>query len=124
MQKVSMLYRLLISRKANTKVYQRKSPDRERIQEERRIQLESKPLEKFMTRDWKAGDVYSPHDLSPTEMKKWRKRQSPPTDAFDALKKNPLDLYKVSLPIYGDTWCRGGNIKMQEKGNRRLTWMG
>lgn len=79
------------------RTYQRKSPDRERLQEERRIQLESKPLERFMTREWKAGDVYSPHDLSPSEMKKWRKRRSPPTDAFDSLKKNPLDLYKVSL---------------------------
>ena len=123
MQKVSMLYRLLISRKANTKVYQRKSPDRERIQEERRIQLESKPLEKFMTRDWKAGDVYSPHDLSPTEMKKWRKRQSPPTDAFDALKKNPLDLYKVSLSTYDDPWHQDGDADMREKGNLRLTGM-
>lgn len=50
-----------------------------------------------MTREWKAGDVYSPHDLSPAEMKKWRKRRSPPTDAFDSLKRNPLDLYKVSF---------------------------
>jgi small subunit ribosomal protein S18 len=28
-------------------------------------------------------------------MRKWKKRQSPPTDAFDALDLNPLDLYKV-----------------------------
>lgn len=76
-----------------------------------------------MTRDWKAGDVYSPHDLSPTEMKKWKKRQSPPTDAFDALKKNPLDLYKVRLSTYGDPWHRDGNINMRGKGNRRLTGM-
>lgn len=43
-----------------------------------------------------AGDIYAPHDLSASEMKKWTKRQSPPTDAFDTLNMNPLDQYKVS----------------------------
>lgn len=52
-------------------------------------------MEKFMTRDFKAGDIYAPHDLSPAEMRKWRVRKSPATDAFDALHLNPLELYKV-----------------------------
>jgi len=39
--------------------------------------------------------VYAPHDLSPEEMKKWKKRKSPTMDAFDALGINPLDQYKV-----------------------------
>lgn len=52
-------------------------------------------LERNNTRNWKVGDVYSPHDLSPSEMKKWRKRKSPSTDAFDALGINPLHQYKV-----------------------------
>lgn len=52
-------------------------------------------MERFQTREWKAGDIYAPHDLSPVEMKKWRKRYSPSTDAFDALNMNPLDHYKV-----------------------------
>lgn len=52
-------------------------------------------MEKFQSREWRRGEIYSPHDLSPAEMKKWRRRHSPPTDAFDSLNKNPLDLYKV-----------------------------
>lgn len=70
-------------------------PNRLRFLEDQKAQSESRALEKFQTRDWKAGDIYAPHDLSPSEMKKWGKRQSPPTDAFDALNLNPLDLYKV-----------------------------
>jgi small subunit ribosomal protein S18 len=34
-------------------------------------------------------------------MKKWRKRYSPSTDAFDSLNMNPLDLYKVWMVISG-----------------------
>lgn len=52
-------------------------------------------LQKLMTRRWKAGDVYAPHDLSPQEMKKWRMRQPRDRDVFDALAINPLNEYKV-----------------------------
>lgn len=55
----------------------------------------NRTLEKYQTRDWTEGDIYAPHDLSAAEMRKFKKRQSPPTDAFDALNLNPLDLYKV-----------------------------
>lgn len=73
----------------------RRLPNRLRFLEEQKAQGESRALEKFQTRDWKAGDIYAPHDLSPAEMKKWGKRKSPSRDAFDALNLNPLDLYKV-----------------------------
>jgi small subunit ribosomal protein S18 len=63
--------------------------------EEQKIQGESRVFERFLTRNWKAGDVYAPHDLSPAEMRKWMKRVSPSTDAFDALGINPLHQYKV-----------------------------
>jgi hypothetical protein len=63
--------------------------------EDQKAQGESRSLEKFQTREWKAGDIYSPHDLSPAEMKKWGKRKSPSRDAFDALNLNPMNLYKV-----------------------------
>jgi small subunit ribosomal protein S18 len=63
--------------------------------EETRNLNEGRTLEKFQTREWKHGDLYSPHDLSPSEMKKWGKRLSPSTDAFDALNINPLEHYKV-----------------------------
>jgi hypothetical protein len=49
-----------------------------------------------MPRRWDAGDVYSPHDLSPVEMQKWRKRSLRGNDVVDALGIRPLDMYKVS----------------------------
>ena len=55
-----------------------------------------KGLEKQRLRRWKVGDVYSPHDLSPAEMRKWGTRQSSKVDAFAALGINPIDEYKVS----------------------------
>lgn len=52
---------------------------------------------KQMPRRWQAGDVYSPHDLSPIEMQKWRKRSLPNSDVVDSLGINPLDMYKVGF---------------------------
>lgn len=52
---------------------------------------------KQMPRRWEAGDVYSPHDLSPVEMQKWRKRSVRNNDVVDALGISPLDMYKVRL---------------------------
>ncbi|KHN96602.1 Ribosomal protein S18 [Metarhizium album ARSEF 1941] len=49
---------------------------------------------KQMPRRWEAGDVYSPHDLSPVEMQKWRKRSLRSNDVVDALGIRPLDMYK------------------------------
>lgn len=75
---------------------QRMHPNyRKRFLEDQKSQGESKAMEKFQSREWKAGDIYAPHDLSPAEMKKWSKRKAPSFDAFDALNLNPLDLHKV-----------------------------
>lgn len=79
-------------------VQRRRLPSRLKFLEDQKAQGESRALERYQTRDFKAGDVYSPHDLSPAEMKKWGKRQNPKTDAFDALNLNPMDLYKVRSP--------------------------
>ncbi|KAF5965697.1 ribosomal S18 [Fusarium coicis] len=49
---------------------------------------------KQMPRRWEAGDVYSPHDLSPVEMQKWRKKTVRNNDVIDALGISPLDMYK------------------------------
>lgn len=65
-----------------------------------KIQERIEFLQKNQTRNWKAGDVYSPRDLGSTEMKKWRKRQSPTMDAFDAMGVNPLHLYKVRSSLF------------------------
>ncbi|KAJ9652481.1 hypothetical protein H2198_008266 [Neophaeococcomyces mojaviensis] len=63
-----------------------------RLQEER--SEEARAMERNFTRDWKAGDVYAPHDLSAAEARKWKSKKAPTTDAFDVLSLNPLNLYK------------------------------
>ncbi|KAL4960945.1 mitochondrial 37S ribosomal protein bS18m [Aspergillus stella-maris] len=78
--------------------------------EQQRIQSENRAMEKYQTRDWKAGDVYAPHDLSPAEMKKWKKRSTPTSDAFDALNLNPLHLYK-NFSIMSSYMTDMGRIK-------------
>lgn len=96
------------------RVFQRRRlPNRQKFLEDQKAQGESRALEKFQTRDWKAGDIYAPHDLSPAEMKKWRKRQGPAADAFDALNLNPLDLYKVRLKIRTQYSRSHSNAKSQ-----------
>ena len=52
-------------------------------------------LSKQISRRWKAGDVYAPHDLSPVEMKKWKNRDRPIHDVFDVLDFNPMEHYRV-----------------------------
>ncbi|KAF7589103.1 WD40 repeat-like protein [Aspergillus hancockii] len=88
----------------------RRLPNRQKFIEDQKTQGESRILEKYQTRDWRAGDVYTPHDLSAAEMKKWRKRHSPATDAFDALNMNPLDLYK-NFSIMSEYITPVGRIK-------------
>lgn len=60
-------------------------------------------LERQMTRRWKVGDVYAPHDLSGVEMSKWKQVQQkgrPKKDVFDMLRINPLAHYKVWLVLW------------------------
>ena len=52
-------------------------------------------LSRQITRRWRAGDVYAPHDLSGPEMCKWKTRDTPAYDVFDVLDFNPLTEYKV-----------------------------
>ncbi|QUC15882.1 uncharacterized protein UV8b_00123 [Ustilaginoidea virens] len=73
----------------------------ERETKHRRESLEALRNEKISTdylkqmpRRWDAGDVYSPHDLSPAEMQKWRRRSARRSDVVDALGIRPLDMYK------------------------------
>lgn len=74
-----------------------------RLEARRREQLEAeaRAMEKNYAREWKAGDVYAPHDLSAAEARKWKvqKWKGPTSDAFDALSMNPLDCYKVSCMV-------------------------
>ncbi|CAG7947629.1 unnamed protein product [Penicillium nalgiovense] len=91
-------------------VQRRRLPSRLKFLEDQKAQGESRALEKYQTRDFKAGDIYSPHDLSPAEMKKWGKRQNPQTDAFDALNLNPMDLYK-NFSVMSEYMTSMGRIK-------------
>lgn len=58
----------------------------------------SRAIELMHQRQWRAGDVYSPHDLSPEEARKYTKARSPKADVFDILNINPIDEYKVCGP--------------------------
>lgn len=72
-----------------------------------RNQKNSNDYLKQMPRRWDAGDVYSPHDMSPVEMQKWRKRSPRGGDVVDALGIRPLDMYKVwalDRPVLSETW--------------------
>lgn len=52
-------------------------------------------LARQSTRNWKPGDIYAPHDLSPQEMVKWKQPKQPSKDIIDMLGLNPLDHYRV-----------------------------
>lgn len=79
---------------------------RQKFQEEQLLMEKGRALERNQTRDWQQGDVYAPHDLSPAEMKKWRRKQRPSTDAFDALSINPLNQYKVNTALLSPFWIQ------------------
>ena len=93
-------------------------------------------LEFQATRNWRPGDVYAPHDLSPVEMQKWKTRKTGDKDAFDRLGINPLDEWKnVSIlrsfttPLgrlmhRRDTGLRAVNQRKISKAVRRAVGMG
>ena len=56
-------------------------------------------LEMYQYREWNAGDVYAPHDLSWAENSKWRVKKPPEHDVFDVLGINPLHEYKVTQSL-------------------------
>lgn len=61
---------------------------------------EAKKVTRMISRRFKAGDVYAPHDLSEVEMQKWKRRSRPDKDAFDVLDMNPIDHYRVGSLIF------------------------
>ena len=50
-----------------------------------------------MPRRWREGDVFTPHDLTGNEMRKWKKRVGRREDVLDVVGVNPLDHYRVGL---------------------------
>jgi len=67
-------------------------------------------LSRQISRRWKAGDVYAPHDLSPVEMAKWKKRGRPEYDVFDVLDLKPMEEYK-NFSIMSEYMTPMGRIK-------------
>ncbi|KAK3900409.1 ribosomal protein S18 [Staphylotrichum tortipilum] len=63
-----------------------------------------------MPRRWRAGDAYSPRDLSPYEMGKWRKSRRPDGDVVDILGFNPVDNYK-NFALISEFMTSAGRIK-------------
>ncbi|KFZ11128.1 hypothetical protein V502_07732 [Pseudogymnoascus sp. VKM F-4520 (FW-2644)] len=93
-------------------------------------------ITKQISRRWKTGDVYAPHDLSEVEMKKWKKRGKPSVDVFDVLELDPLVEYRnfAMLSEYmtpmgrimhsDDTGLRSRNQRRIAKAIRRGVGMG
>ncbi|OBT97481.2 hypothetical protein VE01_04395 [Pseudogymnoascus verrucosus] len=91
---------------------------------------------KQISRRWKTGDVYAPHDLSEVEMKKWKQRGKPAVDVFDVLELDPLVEYRnfAMLSEYmtpmgrimhsNDTGLRSKNQRRIAKAIRRAVGMG
>lgn len=89
----------LISRSAGRRAQQQPSAAeryQNTVQELKNHKLAS-DLTKQISRRWKAGDVYAPHDLSPVEMQKWKQRGRPERDVVDVLKLDVLGEYKVCI---------------------------
>ncbi|CAD0107505.1 unnamed protein product [Aureobasidium uvarum] len=89
---------------------------------------ETVDFERQMTRKWKDGDVYAPHDLSGVEMAKWQKGQPkgrPKKDVFDMLKINPLNHYWMGKIKHSkDTGLRPVNQRKVAKAVRRAIGLG
>ncbi|KAI4183128.1 MAG: hypothetical protein L6R41_005566 [Letrouitia leprolyta] len=82
-------------------------------------------LERYIYRRFRPGDIYAPHDLSPTEQQKWRSRsrrtvskeapllsskKSIRHDAFDVLDVHPLAEFK-NFAMMGEFVSSMGRIK-------------
>ncbi|KAH8162005.1 hypothetical protein CIB48_g6231 [Xylaria polymorpha] len=63
-----------------------------------------------LTRRWRAGDVYSPHDMSPSEMAKWRRNTARKEDLVDLLGLRPLDMYR-NFSVISEFITPHGRIK-------------
>ncbi|KAF9694864.1 hypothetical protein EKO04_006766 [Ascochyta lentis] len=96
----------LATRMARDAGLDRPTQTREMIESERRSQFQRQ-----MYRKWQPGDVYSPHDLTGAEQKKWKfGRKKPQSDAFDVLGINPINEYK-NFTLLSEYMTEMGRIK-------------
>ncbi|KAK0344927.1 hypothetical protein LTR91_020997 [Friedmanniomyces endolithicus] len=95
--------------------------DRQRLKREQALAELARPysrrdLEQQIPRRYKLGDIYAPHDLSGTEMGKWRKMRRKPrvgshgSDVLDSLGVDPREHYK-NFSMMGEYVSEMGRIK-------------
>ncbi|KAI0108431.1 ribosomal protein S18 [Daldinia grandis] len=63
-----------------------------------------------LSRRWRTGDVYAPHDMSSAEMNKWRRTQARKKDLVDILGLRPLDMYR-NFSVISEYTTAHGRIK-------------
>ncbi|EMC95632.1 hypothetical protein BAUCODRAFT_148523 [Baudoinia panamericana UAMH 10762] len=92
---------------------------------EREARLSSrKDYEQQMPRRWKAGDIYSPHDLSGVEASKWKKIRRKPRvrgqgrDVLDQLGIDPREHYK-NFSMMAEYVSEMGRIKHSSESGLR-----
>ncbi|KAI1271116.1 ribosomal protein S18 [Xylaria sp. FL0933] len=78
----------------NVRAQQRRGGGARRTEEQMRGSDRTNDYMRQLPRRWRPGDVYSPHDMSPSEMAKWRKATARKTDLVDLLGLRPLDMYR------------------------------
>ncbi|KAI1142514.1 ribosomal protein S18 [Hypoxylon sp. FL0543] len=83
---------------------------RRSVEDELRQKNQNDDYMRQMTRRWKVGDVYAPHDLSPAEMAKWRRNQARRKDLVDMLGLRPLDMYR-NFSVISEFITPHGRIK-------------
>ncbi|KUI55470.1 37S ribosomal protein RSM18, mitochondrial [Cytospora mali] len=103
---MDVLYDVMETSRTRDKI----TANRQTLEERTKAQTAREELARQMTRNWKPGDVYAPHDLSPVEMLKWRQPKQPSKDIIDMLGLNPLDHYR-NFSIISEFMTSMGRIK-------------
>ncbi|CAJ2502287.1 Uu.00g096810.m01.CDS01 [Anthostomella pinea] len=83
---------------------------RQRLEQDLRAKNQTEDYARQMTRRWRVGDVYAPHDISPSEMGKWRRNQARKQDLVDMLGLSPLDMYR-NFSVISEFMTPHGRIK-------------
>ncbi|KAI0601292.1 ribosomal protein S18 [Biscogniauxia sp. FL1348] len=109
---------------------------RDRVREDLRALNRNDDYARQMSRRWRVGDVYTPRDIGPGEMSKWRRSTPRKADLVDMLGLHPLDMYKNFSVIsefmtpHGrirkslDTGLRPPNQRKMAKAIRRAIGLG
>ncbi|KAI1167736.1 ribosomal protein S18 [Nemania serpens] len=94
------------------------APGRQRVEDMIRDSKTHDDYMRQLQRRWRAGEVYSPHDMSPSEMSKWRKNTARKQDLVDLLGLRPLDMYRNFSVISEFMTPHGRIMRAQDTGLR------